>query len=108
MSKQDVAALAEHYAALVPPAAAPSAGSEAGRALADRLQCASCHGSSLQGTSVGAARLAGQKPRSTAWSLQLMRSGARPHGSGAKPDPLLAALSNEEIESLAAYFASLR
>ena len=46
--------------------------------------------------------------RYTAWSLQLMRSGTRPHGTAAKPDPLPANLSNAEIESLAAHLASLR
>ena len=67
-----------------------------------------CHGPALQGTNSGAARLAGQKARYTAWSLQLMRSGTRSHGTSAKPDPLLADLSNAEIESLAAHLASLR
>ena len=108
LSEQDVDDLAEHYAARVPPLAAESSGNDAGRALADRLQCASCHGPALQGTSVGAARLAGQKARYTAWSLQSMRSGTRSHGTTAKPDPLLADLSNAEIESLAMYLASLR
>jgi cytochrome c553 len=108
LSEKDVADLAEHYAALVPPPAAQSAGSAAGRALADRLRCASCHGPAMQGTNSGAARLAGQKVRYTTWSLQLMRSGTRPHGTSAKPDPLLADLGNAEIESLAAHFASLR
>lgn len=108
LSEQDVIDLAEHYAALLPPPAAQSSGSDAGRALADRLRCAGCHGPALQGTSAGAARLAGQKVRYTTWSLQLMRSGTRSHGTSAKPDPLLADLSNAEIESLAAHLASLR
>ncbi|MBT2322927.1 c-type cytochrome [Variovorax paradoxus] len=108
LSEQDVDDLADHYAALVPPPAAQSSGSAAGRALADRLRCASCHGPALQGTNSGTARLAGQKVRYTTWSLQLMRSGTRSHGSSAKPDPLLADLSNAEIESLAAHLASLR
>ena len=108
LSEQDVDNLASHYAALVPAPAAPSAGSAAGRALAERLQCAGCHGLAMQGTNAGAARLAGQKERYTTWSLQLMRSGTRPHGSAAKPDPLLAGLGNAEIESLAAHLASLR
>jgi len=107
LSEREVLDLAEHYAALAPPAT-QSPGSDTGRALADRLRCAECHGPAQQGTILGAARLAGQKPRYTAWSLQSMRSGTRPHGGGARPDPLLAALSNEEIESLAAHFASLR
>ena len=112
LSEQDVNDLAEYYAALLPPRAPESsgsdAGSDAGRALADRLRCAGCHGPALQGTNAGAARLAGQKARYTVWSLQLMRGGTRSHGTAAKPDPLLADLSNAEIESLAAHLASLR
>ena len=108
LSEQEVDDLAEYYAARVTPGAAPSSGNDAGRTLADRLQCASCHGPALQGTDVGAARLAGQKARYTAWSLQSMRSGTRSHGTTAKPDPLLTDLSNAEIESLAMYLASLR
>lgn len=107
LSEQDVDDLAEYYAALVPSSAAQPSGDDAGRALADRLRCASCHGPALQGTNAGAARLAGQKARYTSWSLHLMRSGTRAHGSGAKPDPLLTGLSNAEIESLAMHLASL-
>ena len=108
LSEQDVDDLAEHYAALLPPRASEPSGSDAGRALADRLRCADCHGPALQGTNAGAARLAGQKARYTAWSLQLMRGGTRSHGTAAKPDPLLADLSNAQIESLAEHLASLR
>jgi cytochrome c553 len=108
LSEKDVEDLAEHYAALLPPRAAESSGSDAGRALADRLRCADCHGPALQGTNAGAARLAGQKARYTVWSLQLMRGGTRSHGAAAKPDPLLADLTNAEIEALAAHLASLR
>jgi cytochrome c553 len=108
LSERDVDDLAEHYAALLPPRAAELSGSDAGRALADRLRCADCHGPALQGTNVGAARLAGQKARYTAWSLTRMRDGTRSHGTAAKPDPLLADLSNAEIEALAAHLASLR
>ena len=108
LSERDVDDLAEYYAARVPPRAPETSGSDAGRALADRLRCADCHGPALQGTNAGAARLAGQKARYTAWSLQLMRGGTRSHGTAANPDPLLADLSNDEIESLAAHLASLR
>jgi cytochrome c553 len=107
LNERDVDDLAEHYAALLPPRAAEVSGSDASRALADRLRCADCHGPSLQGTNVGAARLAGQKARYSVWSLTRMRDGTRSHGTAAKPDPLLAGLSNAEIESLAAHFASL-
>jgi cytochrome c553 len=108
LSEREVEDLAEYYALQVPAQAVESSANDAGRALIDRLQCASCHGPALQGTDVGAARLAGQKSRYTAWSLQLMRSGTRSHGTAAKPDPLLADLSNAEIESLAMHLASLR
>jgi cytochrome c553 len=108
LSERDADDLAEYYAGLPPPRATEMARSEAGRALADRLQCSDCHGAALRGTDAGAPRLAGQKAKYTAWSLALMRSGARPHGSAAKPDPLLAGLSNAEIELLAAYLAALR
>ena len=108
LSEQDVGNLAEHYAARLPPRAPESSVSDVGRALADRLRCADCHGPALQGTNAGAARLAGQKARYTAWSLQSMRGGARAHGTATKPDPLLADLSNADIEALAAHFASLR
>ena len=107
LSEQDVDDLAEYYAALLP-RAEESSGSDTGRALADRLQCADCHGRALQGTNAGAARLAGQKARYTVWSLQLMRGGTRSHGTAANPDPLFANLSNDEIESLAMHLASLR
>jgi hypothetical protein len=46
--------------------------------------------------------------RCTTWALQSMRGGTRSHGTGAKPDPLLANLSNAEIESLTAHLAALR
>jgi cytochrome c553 len=108
LSEQEVDDLAEYYAMQAPAQAGQASANDAGRALVDRLQCASCHGPALQGTDVGAARLAGQKARYTAWSLQLMRSGTRSHGTTAKPDPLLADLSNAEIESLAMHLASLR
>ena len=108
LSEREVEDLADYYAIQVPAQAVQSSANDAGRALVDRMQRASCHGPALQGTDVGAARLAGQKARYTAWSLQSMRSGTRSHGTAAKPDPLLADLSNAEIESLAMHLASLR
>jgi cytochrome c553 len=106
LNEQDVNDLAEYYAGLLPPRAPASSGNDAGRALAEHLRCADCHGPQLQGTDAGVPRLAGQKARYTAWSLQLMRGGTRPHGT--RPDPLFANLSNTDIESLATHLASLR
>ena len=50
LSEREVNDLAEYYAALLPPRAPESSGSDIGRALADRLRCADCHGPALQGT----------------------------------------------------------
>lgn len=108
LSEHDVDDLAEYYAGLLPARAPESSDNDAGRALADRLRCADCHGPGLQGTDTGVPRLAGQKARYTAWSLQLMRGGTRPHGTAERPDPLFANLSNADVESLAAHLASLR
>jgi cytochrome c553 len=108
LSEQDVTDLAEYYAALLPPRAPASSGSDTGRALANRLRCAECHGQAMQGTDAGASRLAGQKARYIVWALQSMRGGTRSHGTAAKSDPLLANLSNADIEALAAHLAALR
>lgn len=108
LSEHDVASLAGHYAAREPDRPdSPSnpATIEAGRSTAAALRCARCHGPAMQGSDSGAARLAGQKPRYTAWTLQLMRGGSRSHGVGKDP---IADLSNDDIEALAEYFASLR
>jgi cytochrome c553 len=108
LNEKAVNDLAVHYAAQLPPRTAEAPGSDAGRVLADRLECAACHGPAFAGTNAGAARLAGQRARYTAWSLQLMRGGTRSHGDAAKPDPLLAGLTNADIDALAAHFESLR
>jgi len=108
LSDEDVSALAGYYAAREPtqldPVAEP-AQIDAGRSKAAGLRCAQCHGPALQGSRSGAARLAGQKPRYTAWSLHMMRSGTRTHGPSR--DPLLSDLSNDDIDALAAWFASV-
>lgn len=108
LSEQEVSALAGYYAAREPvrlDSVADPAQIDAGRSKAAALGCAQCHGPALQGSKSGAARLAGQKPRYTAWTLQLMRSGTRTHGPAR--DPLLSDLSNDEIDALASWFASV-
>ena len=107
LSEQEVNDLAEYYAALLPPNAPPSSGNDGGRALADRMRCADCHGPALQGTDAGVPRLAGQKARYTTWALQSMRGGTRPHGTAERTDPLFANLGNADIEALATHLASL-
>jgi len=109
LTEQEMRNLAAHYSGreLNPPDVIIDATLiEAGRSKASAMHCARCHGPALRGSESGVARLAGQKPAYTAWSLQLMKSGARPHGGG--KDPLLAGLTNDEIDALSAFFASLR
>ena len=71
LTDQEVEDLAEHYAALVPPRSAGASGSDAGRALAQRLRCADCHGAAFEGTSSGAARMS---PSLRIWTLPPRRS----------------------------------
>jgi len=109
LTEQEMRDLAEHYSGREPnppDVVIDPALVEAGRLKATAMHCAKCHGPALRGSEAGAARLAGQKPAYTAWSLQQMKSGARPHGGG--KDALLAGLTNDEINALAAFFASLR
>ena len=109
LTDQEIRNLAEHYSGREPnppDVVIDAALIEAGRSKASAMHCGKCHGPALRGAESGAARLAGQKPAYTAWSLQLMKSGVRPHSGG--KDPLLASLTNDEINALAAFFASLR
>jgi cytochrome c553 len=109
LTEQEIQDLAEHYSEREsnPPAVViDPALIEAGRSKASAMHCARCHGPTLRGSESGAARLAGQKPAYTAWSLHRMKSGARPHGGGR--DPLLSGLTDDEIDALSAFFASLR
>lgn len=88
-------------AALAAPAAASDA--EAGRAKAQA--CAVCHGALGISTTPDAPHLAGQPALYLAAQLRAYRSGARKHevmAVMAKP------LSDEDINKLAAWFASIR
>jgi cytochrome c553 len=109
LTEREMRNLAEHYSGREPnppDVVIDAALIEAGRLKSTAMHCARCHGPALRGSESGAARLAGQKPVYTAWSLHQMRSGARPHGGG--KDSLLAGLTNDEIDALSAFFASLR
>lgn len=110
LTEQEIRNLAEHYSGREPSpppdVVIDAALIEAGRSKASAMHCTRCHGPALRGSESGAARLAGQKPAYTAWSLQRMKSGVRPHSGG--KDPLLANLTNDEIDALSAFFASLR
>ena len=107
LSDQDIRNIAAYYAALPPPPGKPGNPDliAKGQKLAGTLYCNSCHGAQLQGQK-HIARLAGQWQEYVVTQLKNIRSGARidmdgTMGSAAK------GLSDEDVESLATYAASL-
>lgn len=91
-------------AALLAAPAALAADLEAGRKKAAEV-CAACHGPDGNSPSPDFPRLAGQHE-------DYLVKALRDYKTGARKDPVMAgfanALSQEEIENLAAYFASQR
>ncbi|MBK1662348.1 c-type cytochrome [Paracraurococcus ruber] len=94
------AALAAALCSLAVPAKA--ADIEAGRQRAQ--QCITCHGAEGITADPSIPSLAGQKERYLQWQLVFFRSGRR---QNPVMNTLAAALSDEELRNLGAYFASL-
>jgi cytochrome c553 len=90
-------------AALLLPLAAPAAGDpELGRMKSET--CTACHGEDGKGILPIYPVLAGQYEDYIVWSLKQYRSGAR---NNAIMMPMAAALSDDDIADLAAFYASL-
>jgi cytochrome c553 len=68
-------------------------------------ECANCHGSSGEGGLTGAPRLAGLPQTYLAQQLVAYANGTRPQ---AVMTPIARALTLEEREAIAAYYAGLR
>ena len=107
LSDQDMRDIAAYYAALPPPPAKPGNAEKIakGQQISSTQYCNSCHGAQLQGQK-HIARLAGQSPEYVMTQLKNIRSGTRidmdcTMGSAAR------GLSDDDIEALAAYAASL-
>ena len=107
LSDQDIRDIAAYYAELpAPPAKSGNADKIAkGQQIAGAQYCNSCHGPQLQGQK-HIARLAGQSPEYVATQLKNIRSGARIDMDGTMGSAARG-LSDEDIEALAAYAASL-
>jgi cytochrome c553 len=76
-----------------------------GRATAEALGCATCHLSAFLGAG-DVPRLAGQTPGYVKGQLEDMAAGKRRHGTGQRGAPP-ASPSEQELEGLAQFFASL-
>ena len=107
LSDQDIRDIAAYYADLpAPPAKSGNADKIAkGQQIAGAQYCNSCHGPQLQGQK-HIARLAGQSPEYVATQLKNIRSGARIDMDGTMGSAARG-LSDEDIEALASYAASL-
>ena len=107
LSDQDMRDIAAYYASLPPPPAkSGNTGKIAkGEQISSAQYCNSCHGPQLQGQK-HIARLAGQSPEYLVTQLKNIRGGMRIDMDGTMGSAARG-LSDEDIEALAAYAASL-
>jgi cytochrome c553 len=108
LSDQDMRDIAAYFASLpAPPAKSGHADQIAkGQQISSTQYCKSCHGSQLQGQK-HIARLAGQSQEYLITQLKNIRSGARIDMDGTMGSAARG-LSDEDIQALAAYAASLK
>jgi cytochrome c553 len=108
LSDQDMRDIAAYYASLPPPP--PHSGNAEkiakGQQISNTQYCNSCHGPQLQGQK-HIARLAGQSPEYLATQLKNIRSGTRIDMDGTMGSAARG-LSDDDIEAVAAYAASLK
>lgn len=107
LNDQDIRDIAAYYAALPSPSAKPGNAEKIakGAQISGAQYCNSCHGSQLQGQK-HIARLAGQSPDYLITQLKNIRSGSRVDMDGTMGSAARG-LSDDDIEALAAYAASL-
>ena len=107
LSDQDMRDIAAYYAALPPPPAKPGDAEKIakGAQISGAQYCNSCHGPQLQGQK-HIARLAGQSRKYLVTQLKNIRSGSRVDMDGTMGSAARG-LSDEDIEALAVYAASL-
>ncbi len=109
LTTEEIDELAGYLAEQAPPAADPkllaTATAVTGKARAEALGCAACHGQAYQGQD-NYARLAGQGFEYLTIQLTAFRDGGRVDPAGVMPG-LAAGLSDEDIDSLSRYFSAL-
>ena len=99
MKKLIIAAL------LLTPMAVQAGDAAAGKARA--AVCSACHGVSGISAAGVFPNLAGQKEAYLVSAMKAYRDGGRSGGMAAQMVPMMAALSDEDIANLAAYYSSL-
>ena len=108
LSDQDMRDIAAYYASL--PLPSPQSGNAEkiakGQQISNTQYCNSCHGAQLQGQK-HIARLAGQSPEYLITQLKNIRSGSRVDMDGTMGSAARG-LSDDDIEAIAAYAASLK
>ena len=108
LSDQDMRDIAAYYASLPPPP--PQSGNAEkiakGQQISNIQYCNSCHGAQLQGQK-HIARLAGQSPEYLITQLKNIRSGSRVDMDGTMGSAARG-LSDDDVEAIAAYAASLK
>ena len=108
LSDQDMRDIAAYYGSLPPPTP-KSVDAETiikGQQISNTQYCNSCHGAQLQGQK-HIARLAGQSPEYLVTQLKNIRSGSRVDMDGTMGSAARG-LSDEDIQAIAAYAASLK
>jgi cytochrome c553 len=109
LSDKEIQALAEYFAAQRPTGTGATLDPRrigAGKTKAEALRCAQCHLASYAGIDQ-MPRLAGQIPEYLVAQMRAIQRGIRSDDSG-NMRTLLDPLSEEDLEDLAHYFASLR
>ena len=103
LSAEDIKAISAYFAAQPPAQSQAKAPGDAARGKARTAVCAACHG--LDGNSVAPANpnLAGQHATYLSNALKAYKSGSR---SNAIMASMAAALSDQDIEDIAAYYAA--
>lgn len=107
LNDQDIRNISAYFAALPPPPAKSGNAEKIskGGQIAGTQYCNSCHGPQLQGQK-HIARLAGQSPEYVITQLKAIRSGSRIDMDGTMGSAARG-LSDDDIDSLAAYAVSL-
>jgi cytochrome c553 len=103
LSDGDMQDIAAYYAAQSPTRSEATARGDAARGEARAAMCVACHGPGGNSVIPANPRLAGQHARYLSGALAAYKSGARNNPVMAS---MVAALSEQDIEDIAAYFAA--